>query len=305
MDVAWKRLSQVAVIAISGYIIADIIGQRFDQFLTYLGQINPVIFLGAAVLLIVHMIVGRYTWKMIMGYMGHPLSVIRAMTLISLFQVGSYLPGGFWHFLGIGYWAEREDIPKEVSTTGTVINAVANLIVALILFFTLGWFLLPTAGVEKYLAAIVVIPAGLVAIHPRVFYPVLNRALPLIGRDPIDAVLTYRHLLAIMAVDVITWAMKGVILYGILSAVTTVPVAHIPAFTAMYAGAWAVGFLLIFLPAGLGAREVTLIYFLAGMPGITQGLAALAAIAFRVIALSSEFVLAGLFWTIREWQDRG
>jgi uncharacterized membrane protein YbhN (UPF0104 family) len=294
MNLSLKRLSQVAVILISGYIISRHLAKDVDTFLRYLTTVDVLLLMAGIALLLVNMIVGRYTWHLMMRYLGHDIDFLRSMKLVALFQVGAYIPGGIWHFIGIGYWAETEGIPKTVTTTGTIINAVTNLLTALTMFFVIAPFYLPTSNLLQYALLVLVIPAGFVAIHPRVFYPVINRALSFVGREPIDDVLQYRHLIRIFGVNIVTWTLRGVVFYILISAVQSISITVVPALVGFYAGAWAIGFLIIFLPGGLGVREVTAIYFLTFV--LPESLAALFVLAFRVISMMAEFSLVFVFW---------
>ncbi|MDY6770241.1 MAG: lysylphosphatidylglycerol synthase domain-containing protein, partial [Candidatus Nanohaloarchaea archaeon] len=232
-----RQLSQAAVILLSGAIIARLLSDDLPQVLQYLARVEYAWLLAAAALLWAGMLVGRYTWRMVMRAVGHDLPFLDAMRLISMFQVASYIPGGFWHFLGIAYWAEDEDVPKTVTAVGTVINAGSAVIVALLLFFAVAPFYLPASSVLTYLPLLVAVPAGLVAVHPRVFYPVMNRGLELLGRDPIDPVLSYAELLEVFAVNLLSRAFTGAALYALAASVTQVNPALFPALTAFYAGA--------------------------------------------------------------------
>ncbi len=293
MKDAAKRGSQVVVLLFSAAVIARLLSGEWSAITESLAAIRLPPVVAAIPVIWFGMFAAAYTWRMVMAGMGYELTALESFRLFWLFQAASYIPGGVWHFIGIAYWAE-DAVPKRVTTAGTAINAAANILVAVALFFAVAPFLLSMDAIGAYLPLLLVVPIGMAALHPAVFYPILNRVLLWAGYDPVDRVLAYSDLLSVFAVKVGGRLLTGAGLYMIIAAVETVPVTLIPAVAGLYAGAWAIGFLVIVMPGGLGVREATGTVFLSAV--VAEPVAAVAVLLLRVITLPSEFLFAAGFW---------
>jgi uncharacterized membrane protein YbhN (UPF0104 family) len=67
--------------------------------------------------------------------------------------------------------------------------------------------------------------------------------------------------------------------------------------TFVYAVSWLVGFFVVFIPSGLGVRELTMSSLLVAVAGMSTGIASAAALAVRALLLITEvaFVAVLLF----------
>lgn len=302
MNRSIRRASQAAVIVVAAALVVRIIAEDYAAFTQVVYTTDPALLLAGFTALVASKLVDRYTWKMMMSSLGHPLGLLRSMELISLFQVASYLPGGVWHFIGISYWAEDE-VPKKVTAVGTAINEAVALLAALTVFFAITPVYLSLASFSRYLPLLLILPAAAVALHPRVFYPVLNAGLTWIGQDTVEAVMGYSQLLAVFAVKMAAWSVRGAAFYLIMRAIGEIGLSLAPAVTALYAGAWAVGLLVFFVPGGLGVREVTGISFLSLV--VPPSVATVFMVAVRVMVFIEEFLLAGIFMVLSGKLGRG
>ena len=89
--------------------------------------------------------------------------------------------------------------------------------------------------------------------------PLLDKALTLLGREPLDTRSTLRGTLAGTAWGLVSWGLAGVQVAALAVPLGAPLSAHTFALAAGgYALAWAVGFVVVIAPAGAGAREVAL-----------------------------------------------
>ena len=143
------------------------------------------------------------------------------------------------------------------------------------------------------------LPVLLVALHPRVVNPVIDRLLRLARRPPQEKPLTARAIGTATLWSVGCWVPNGVALW-ILTARLGASDGH--AFllaTGGFAFAWCVGFLVVLAPAGAGVREVVLVASLS--PVLSIGKATAVALASRLLSTVGDLLTAGL----AAWLGRG
>lgn len=301
MKFSLRKASQVAVILVSGATVAWIIIDNYAGFWAQLVNADFYLLFPGFIFLILSRLVGWYTWKLMMSYLGYPLSFFRSMKLVALFQVASYIPGGIWQFVGISYWAEEDDIPKKVTAVGTGINEASALLVATMIFFGVVPLYLPLDTFSSYIPLVLIVPSALFVLHPRIFYTVLNYSLEVIGRKTLEPLLDYSQLLGIFLVKLSAWSVRAISFYFIMNAFYDAGRSIIPLITALYAGAWALGLLVFFVPGGLGVREITGISFLSFV--VPETVATVFLIMVRLMVFFMEFLSVGLFLLISEKLD--
>jgi hypothetical protein len=179
----------------------------------------------------------------------------------------------------------------------------------------------PTAylGVQSYGGQLLVV-AGAVCLMAvaglPTFPPIFRRVIRLPGiarRNPAVAEkldqLRYRTLLLGWALMAVCWFLMGLSLWATLRAMGIEgldPIGELFRYTAGVALATVAGFMVLFIPAGLGVRDVMLAEFLtphlrdvAGLPGSLVGqMAFVAAGILRLVWLVSELVVSGILYAV-------
>ncbi len=266
------------------------ISRYWDQVRVAAVDLHPLNLLGAGVLVVVGTGFMMLSWRRVLHDLGSRLPVGSAVRVFSLAQLGKYIPGSVWPFLAQVELGREHGVPRRrsaaVSVIAVVISVVSSLVVASIV--------LPLAAQEvatTYRWLLAAAPFLLALLHPGVLNPVLNRVLRLVGRRPLEHLLTLRGVATAMA-----WNLAGWIAYGMhvwLLAVDlggsgwALPLASIGAF----ALAWSAGFVFVIAPAGAGIRELVLAAGLGPLLGV--GRAVLLVIASRLLMTIGDLVWAG------------
>lgn len=225
-----------------------------------------------------------------------PWPVMLAATWIS--RLGKYLPGKVFSVAGLAWILSRRGISGATATGMVLINAGLGVIVG----FVVAGPMLIMDPIRSYLpqawvwtAAVVV--AGLIAIHPAVFFPIMNRVLARLGRPPLPLrprLLSYIrpavHLLA-------QWVLLGLALWLLCASVTVdgqpaIGRDRIGLCISLSALAVTLGFVVLVSPGGLGVREA--VYLLVLGPVIGPGPAAVVTVGMRLAFTVVELLLAGV-----------
>ncbi|MBU2637878.1 MAG: hypothetical protein KJ955_02805 [Nanoarchaeota archaeon] len=149
------------------------------------------------------------------------------------------------------------------------------------------------AKLEYSIVFYTALPLCLIAMHPRILSFLLNIAMRILKKPAVAINITYFDLLTINLVYAFYWLFSGTSLFMLIRAVYPLSWAYLPYLILAFAVAWAIGFLSIIFPAGLGIREGILLYMLSAY--IPVLFAAMVAIAFRGVILLSQGIFASIF----------
>jgi uncharacterized membrane protein YbhN (UPF0104 family) len=190
-------------------------------------------------------------------------------------QLGKYLPGGAWQYVGRAALARRLGVPFQSAAVSLLGEAVCSLIAAALV----ASFLLTDDGGLAY--SLVVLAAG----GTTLFWA---SRLALVRRFVADR----RSLGAAAGSYLAVFVAFGLAFWLTADALYDVAASDLPWYIGAYAAAWAAGFVVVFAPGGLGVREAVLVALLRGRLGESEAivLAAASRIAFTLVDLAGGSV---------------
>jgi hypothetical protein len=139
---------------------------------------------------------------------------------------------------------------------------------------------------------LLVVPAALIGLHPRVFHPIADAILRKFGREPLPATLSFTRVVVLLAVYVVSWIAVGTGVFAFSSALHPVAPGNYPFVAAAQAVAFCVAVVTLVSPSGLGPRDAALATALAVVLPFTVATAI--AIAFRLFQTAVELCFVGL-----------
>lgn len=248
--------------------------------------------LGAAFLVgLISMAVLALGWGRAMTLVGTPAGVRDTLRWYFVGQLGKYVPGGVWSVVGPAELATGSRRGR-VSAYGGVLLALGAAYLAATI--TVACLLVLEPGVvERWAPArwlLVLIPIGMLAVHPRVLELLFTGAARVLRR-PVETriprwgdslLLVFCHVPAWLGVGFATWCV-GVGL-GAAPAMAEIVLAAILS--------WVVGFLVVPAPGGLGVREAV---FVLAAGSVAGGVAAAMALLARVLFVAVDAVGALVF----------
>jgi uncharacterized membrane protein YbhN (UPF0104 family) len=267
--------------------------------------VRPTVLLGALGLYILAYFVQMGAWALIMRYLQAPLAPQAVVQGYALSFLPRYIPGSVWGYLSRNEWlSQTHNVGYGVSTT-------ASLVEAALLLVTAG-----AAGALYWLPAQWQVPFVQIAIAVVGLAATWAtwRLLPwLVGRvsgRSIQAGSVFSQSLGLWAATCVLyagfWLLQGGALVVIAQALCARFALGLPAATAAFAWAWAIGFLIVFVPAGLGVREWTLGALLVDFAMLPPGQASLIALVSRLGLIVAELVVLaiGLHGQIQSWRAK-
>jgi hypothetical protein len=209
-------------------------------------------------------------WRVVLGGVGAAAGWRAAIAQVWLPNLGKYVPGKVWAVVGRVWLTAQCGVPAAHASVGLLVENVC-FILGGALCATGALVIAATSGRTTTLAAawavpvVLVVAGGLIAVHPRVWGGVSAVVLRRLGREPVRPAIGYGRSLLLVAGYVASWSVLGC---G-LAVWSTMIVPLAPAMQLRVVGlfliAWAVGYLSMLAPAGLGVREGILI------AGLQQG----------------------------------
>jgi hypothetical protein len=230
---------------------------------TYPWQIEPGAFAGAAVLGGIYFAGLALCWTLLLRTTGGaarrvPLAAGARIWLSTM--LARYVPGNIWHIVGRLALAGRLGVGRGQVLASATVEQLLTLLGALAVFGLCLPFWRGGAGGAAWL--LLIVPAGLAGLHPRVLGGALDLAAARLGRPELAWRYRYSELLAALAGYALANLAAGLALVAVLGGLGVRPLPLAPAIGGA-ALAWAVGYLSFLTPSGLGVREAALTALLA------------------------------------------
>ncbi len=224
------------------------------------------------------------SWHQILQGYGVNCARYRIMRIYFLTGIGRYLPGGVWHFGGRVVWLEQLTVPLKISTEALLTEQISVLWVGLVLGagFALAKF---ASTVLLFLAGGILLSLWIAVMRAR--FQACNARLPA------------RRLVYLAGLYIVFWLAYGSSIYWlVLASGQLFNPANLIQTIGYACLSWVVGYVIIFVPGGVGIREGMLAGLLSGMmPLPVAGTIALLA---RGVSMSAEALLALIFVKIRQ-----
>lgn len=236
-------------------------------------------------------------WDLILRFLGYRLGVGRAQVAWGQPLLARYVPGSVLYVLGRVLLSERSGVKRRVTIASIAYEQAISATSALAFA---AYFLIDhpdLQGQPLRWAILLVIPAAILLLHPRVFGPLSNRVLRAFGREPLPEVISLRGVLILILYYLSVWLVVAAGMYSVARSVTTIPFTLDEILTA--GSAQAVGYVAALVtlvaPAGLGVRDAAFAWAIKGaVPGNSFAVGSLIAIAVRFVLTAVELIFVGL-----------
>ena len=286
-----KRLVRFGFLALVTVFLALAIVDQRERIGDDFRSLEPLPVLLSGVLGFLGMLVGMLAWRELLAGLGSRLPLRTAGRIFLVGQLGKYIPGSVWPVLAQMDMGSDAGVPKRRMGTASVLGIAMSLVAAI----AVGALAVPALltgdeGGGSYALLLLLIPIAVVALHPRVLNPVLDRGLRLLGRQPLEHRLTGPVLLRAALVSVLAWLLLGLHAYVLAKDLGAEGADALALSIGGYALASAAGLLFVIAPAGAGVREVVIVLVLS--PEIGEASALVLALVSRLLVTAADVVLA-------------
>ena len=233
-------------------------------------------------------------WDLILRFLGHSIGFGRAQVAWGQPLLARYVPGSVLYVLGRVLLSERAGVPRRMTIASIVyeqaISATSAIVVA-------AYFIVnhpDLQGEPVRWAVVLLIPAAIAVLHPRVFGPLANKALKAFGREPLPGVMSLRGVLAMTVFYSLNWVVVALGIYCVARSVTYIPFDDLLLVGSAQAIGYFAALVTLVAPAGLGVRDAAFAWGMkAALPGKSFALGSLIAIAVRGVMTVGELIYVG------------
>ncbi len=230
-------------------------------------------------------------WRALLADLGSPLPLPAAIRVMFVGQVAKYVPGAVWAVAAQVELARDHGVPRRRSGAASLVAMAVTLVVGLIA----AGVMLPLVSAHAarhYWWVLALTPLAAACLYPKVTKSALDLVLRAARKPPLEKPVSGAGMARALAWTTLGWLFYGAHAWLLISEFAGRG-AHVFALAlGGYALAWAVGFLIIFVPGGIGPRELALIAVLA--PVIPSASALVVALASRVVMTAGDLAWAGV-----------
>lgn len=288
-----RRAVQIGVAAlIFGFLVFTVVGQ-WDELKENTEGFEVLWILPSIPLVGLYYALGGLGWDLLARFLGHPLPAARAQMIWGQPLLARYVPGSVLFVMGRILLAEREGIARRTTIAMIVYEVGLAFLSAAIVG---AYFLVdhPDLRDDSWRwAVLLVLPCALALFHPRVFEPLSRRGLALLGRDPLNEVLPFRGVVAMLVYYTLYWVILGAAAYFVARSVAYVDLGDLPVIASAQSLAFCAAVLSLVAPGGLGVRDGAFAWAVEVAVG-SFVVAAAIAIATRLVMTGVEVLYVGV-----------
>lgn len=205
-------------------------------------------------------------------------------------QLGKYIPGSVWPIVAVTTMCRRHGIGRSPAAVAGLLALAFSLLTGglvgiVLVLASLG------GGVARLWWLALLVPIGVLALHPRVVVAVVNTVLRLARRQPITIELNGAALRGALLWPCVSWLFMGLQCWALVVALGGPVWGSLAGSVGGFALAYTAGTLFVPAPAGAGVREAVLGVSLAG---VINGSSAFGHNQIVVVVLLSRVLLAAL-----------
>ncbi len=248
----------------------------------------------ALIILPLYFAISALGWDLTLRFLGYPIGIGRAQVAWGQPLLARYVPGSVLYVLGRVILSERAGVPRRISIASIVyeqaISATSAVVVA-------AYFIInhpDLQGQPLRWAVLLLIPAAIVILHPRVFGPLSSKALRAFGREPLPDVISLRGVISLILFYSANWLVVAFGIYSVARSVTHIPYNDILLVGSAQAIGYFAALVTLVAPAGLGVRDAAFAWAVkAALPSRSFALASLISIAVRGVMTVGEVIYVG------------
>ncbi len=229
-------------------------------------------------------------WRAVLTDLGACLPIPAAVRVMSVSQIAKYLPGAIWAFAAQVELGRDYQVERRRSTAAVVVSLAIALGCALLV--AAATLPIASAGAaHHYWWLLAAAPLIAACLTPPVLRRLLDRALRLARRQPLDRPPSSRGLLIAVGWTLLGWLLWGMQAWMLIGDLAGRGLTTAALSLGGYALAWSAGLVLVLFPGGIGPRELAFVLVLA--PVLPRGSALVVALVSRLVMTASDFAWAG------------
>lgn len=200
---------------------------------------------------------GTMSWVSVLNGLGPRVPVIRAAQVLLVGQLGKYVPGSVWSYVMQMELGRQYGILRPRVLVSGLYAAGIGVVSSLVL----GALALPVVlqGHTELLWLFVLLPIGLVCLHPVVMTWLASLVLKAFRRPPLDHRVTFGVVGQAVAWALVSYVMYGLHLWILVNSLVDPDIGTLILLTGAMSLGFTVGLFAFIFPSGVGVREAILV----------------------------------------------
>jgi hypothetical protein len=278
------------------------IATQWSEFRDSAADLSALVLIGAFGLALANLFTAWLTWRVLLADANSHLPFGPSLRMYFVGQLGKYLPGTVWPLVAQASMGHDLGVPRRRTVVVGVVTIALSIAAGLAVATATLPFVAPGAA-RKFWWALLALPVFLVLLYPPVMHRVLNVAMRVLRREPLEQEFSFRGLGISFATQVAAWVAIGMQIAVLSIELGVSPARAIPLGIGGAALAWGAGLLAVPAPAGLGVREAAL-YAVVGTV-LDRGSVLVVVVASRLMMTIGDVVWAGAGEVLyRRWRRR-
>ena len=233
---------------------------------------------------------GTMSWIAVLNGIGPRVPILRGAQVMLVGQLGKYVPGSVWSYVMQMELGRQYGILRARVLISGLYAAGIGVVSSLIL----GALALPVvlAGHEALAWLFLLLPIGLVCLHPRVMTWLASLVLRIFRRPPLDHQVRFVTVLQAVGWSLLSYVLYGAHLWFLANSLADPDFTTFVLLTGAIALGFTAGLFAFVLPSGVGVREAILI----GVMGLvlTVGQATAISLVSRLMFTVADLASAGI-----------
>jgi uncharacterized membrane protein YbhN (UPF0104 family) len=264
------RVAQIVVIALIFYFLIKGLVSNWSQVKDFDWKFNYPLLIISFLLQIMALCWLVQIWRWILRHSGSTVSYPGLFKIWFFANLGRYLPGKVWQFLGMVYMLEKRGVPKRNSVSTALLaqsfSVISGLLIAFVFLGTdlYSQFLANNPGLVLVMAVFGLFIVTVVC-YPKLLGEIINLGLGILKREKISLDITSKDVIIYILAYSVSWLLFGLAFLVFIKAMAQASFDMYPGITGAFAFAFNIGFLALFVPGGIGVREGILVLLLSSV----------------------------------------
>jgi glycosyltransferase 2 family protein len=259
---AFKKIAAAVIIIVIAYFLGKQLYRGWKDIPFASLEINYLWLVASFVGLFASFACSVKAWQVILGGLGSRMGFTRSWWVITASFLAKYIPGHVWAVGGRMLLCKAEGVPEKISGTAMIIEMMGLLLGSLLAGIVCIPFLL-ARGVPSWIW-LMALPAAVLLLL--LFSPLLFVLLRWVARiflkREVALAASPARFGAAAALYFASALIQGAAFFLLIRTIYPISPSCLPGAIGLYNGAWAVGFLSLITPGGLGVREGAMAFLL-------------------------------------------
>jgi uncharacterized membrane protein YbhN (UPF0104 family) len=264
------KSAQVILILLIFYFLLKGLVSNWNQVKEFNWQFDWALLILSFVLQILTLFWLVKIWERMLRHTGSSVSYLKLFKVWFFTNLGKYLPGKVWQFLGMIYMLEKEGVPKKSSfSTGVLAQAfsvISGLFIS-VLFLGATLYSQFFSANPGLMAGFVVVSLAILVVlcYPKILEKIVNLGLRILKKEKITLDISVKDVIIYLLFYSLSWLLFGLAFLIFVKAMTQADFNMYPTLTGAFAFSLNIGFLALFTPGGIGVREGILVFLLSSL----------------------------------------